>query len=83
MAPAFYSAHRTDQQREKTYRSPGNVLKLGQKWVFIWGPLRLLALEVYEQMKKYKVPCTMRTGQECHGGRRKPCYGIYHRNWRI
>ena len=29
------------------------------------GPLRLLALEVYEQMKHYGVPCTMRTGQEC------------------
>ena len=29
------------------------------------GPLRLLALEVYEQMHSAGVPCTMRTGQEC------------------
>ncbi len=29
------------------------------------GPLRLLALEVYEKMKDYGVPCTMLTGQEC------------------
>ena len=29
------------------------------------GPLRLLALEVYEKMQEYGVPCTMRTGQEC------------------
>lgn len=29
------------------------------------GPLRLLALEVYERMKEYGVPCTMLTGQEC------------------
>ena len=29
------------------------------------GPLRLLALEVYEQMHGAGVPCTMRTGQEC------------------
>lgn len=29
------------------------------------GPLRLLALEVYEQMHGTGVPCTMRTGQEC------------------
>lgn len=29
------------------------------------GPLRLLALEVYEKMKEYGVPCTMLTGQEC------------------
>lgn len=29
------------------------------------GPLRLLALEVYEKMRDYHVPCTMRTGQEC------------------
>ena len=29
------------------------------------GPLRLLALEVYEQMHKSHIPCTMRTGQEC------------------
>lgn len=29
------------------------------------GPLRLLALEVYEKMHDYGVPCTMLTGQEC------------------
>lgn len=29
------------------------------------GPLRLLALEVYEKMREYDVPCTMLTGQEC------------------
>lgn len=29
------------------------------------GPLRLLALEVYEKMKDYGTPCTMLTGQEC------------------
>ena len=29
------------------------------------GPLRLLALEVYEQMHGAGVPCTLRTGQEC------------------
>lgn len=29
------------------------------------GPLRLLALEVYEQMHGAGVPCIMRTGQEC------------------
>ena len=47
----------------KTYRSLER-LKLARNGVYL-GPLRLLALEVYEQMKKYKVPCTMRTGQEC------------------
>lgn len=29
------------------------------------GPLRLLALEVYEKMKEFGVACTMLTGQEC------------------
>lgn len=29
------------------------------------GPLRLLALEVYERMTEFHVPCTMLTGQEC------------------
>ena len=29
------------------------------------GPLRLLALEVYEKMTEYGVACTMLTGQEC------------------
>lgn len=29
------------------------------------GPLRLLALEVYEKMKDQGIPCTMLTGEEC------------------
>lgn len=29
------------------------------------GPLRLLALEVYEKMKEAGIPCTMLTGEEC------------------
>lgn len=29
------------------------------------GPLRLLALEVYERMREYGTACTMLTGQEC------------------
>ncbi len=47
----------------KTFRSLER-LKLARQGVYL-GPLRLLALEVYEQMNKYQVPCTMRTGQEC------------------
>lgn len=47
----------------KTFRSLER-LKLAECGVYL-GPLRLLALEVYEQMKKHGVPCTMRTGQEC------------------
>ena len=47
----------------KTFRSLER-LKLARRGVYL-GPLRLLALEVYEQMNKYEVPCTMRTGQEC------------------
>ncbi len=47
----------------KTFRSLER-LKLARCGVYL-GPLRLLALEVYEQMNKYEVPCTMRTGQEC------------------
>ena len=47
----------------KTFRSLER-LKLARCGVYL-GPLRLLALEVYEQVKKYEVPCTMRTGQEC------------------
>lgn len=35
------------------------------KWGVYLGPLRLLALEVYEKMKEYGTPCTMLTGQEC------------------
>lgn len=29
------------------------------------GPLRLLALEVYEKMRDAQIPCTMLTGEEC------------------
>ncbi|MCC8163813.1 MAG: ATP-dependent helicase [Lachnospiraceae bacterium] len=47
----------------KTFRSLER-LKLASNGVYL-GPLRLLALEVFEQMQKYGVPCTMRTGQEC------------------
>ncbi len=47
----------------KTFRSLER-LKLAKCGVYL-GPLRLLALEVYEQMCHYDVPCTMRTGQEC------------------
>lgn len=39
-------------------------LKTARSGVYL-GPLRLLALEVYEKMKEYGVPCTMLTGQEC------------------
>lgn len=39
-------------------------LKLAHCGVYL-GPLRLLALEVYEKMHDYGVPCTMLTGQEC------------------
>lgn len=39
-------------------------LKLAERGVYL-GPLRLLALEVYERMEEFGVPCTMLTGQEC------------------
>lgn len=47
----------------KTFRSLER-LKTAQKGVYL-GPLRLLALEVYEQINAYGIPCTMLTGQEC------------------
>jgi len=47
----------------KTFQSLER-LKCARNGIYL-GPLRLLALEVYEQMKKHRVPCTMRTGQEC------------------
>lgn len=47
----------------KTYNSL-NRLKDAACGVYL-GPLRLLALEVYERMKEYGTPCTMLTGQEC------------------
>lgn len=39
-------------------------LRKAKKGAYL-GPLRLLALEVYERMKEYGVPGVMRTGQEC------------------
>lgn len=39
-------------------------LKSAENGIYL-GPLRLLALEVYEKMHDYGVPCTMLTGQEC------------------
>ncbi len=47
----------------KTYQALER-LKEAQNGIYL-GPLRLLALEVYEKMKEYGVPCTMLTGQEC------------------
>lgn len=47
----------------KTYQSLER-LKEAQNGVYL-GPLRLLALEVYEKMMDCGVPCTMLTGQEC------------------
>lgn len=47
----------------KTYHALER-LKDAESGVYL-GPLRLLALEVYERMKEYGTPCTMLTGQEC------------------
>lgn len=47
----------------KTYQSLER-LKKAKNGVYL-GPLRLLALEVYERMMESGVPCTMLTGQEC------------------
>ncbi len=47
----------------KTYHALER-LKEAESGIYL-GPLRLLALEVYERMKEYGVPCTMLTGQEC------------------
>lgn len=47
----------------KTFQSLER-LKTAGKGVYL-GPLRLLALEVYERMNGEGVPCTMLTGQEC------------------
>lgn len=46
----------------KTYHALER-LKDAKTGVYL-GPLRLLALEVYEKMKEYGTPCTMLTGQE-------------------
>lgn len=47
----------------KTYHALER-LKDAKSGVYL-GPLRLLALEIYEKMKEYGTPCTMLTGQEC------------------
>lgn len=47
----------------KTYQAL-EKLKNAESGVYL-GPLRLLALEVYEKMMEYGTPCTMLTGQEC------------------
>lgn len=46
----------------KTYHALER-LKEAQNGVYL-GPLRLLALEVYEKMKDAQIPCTMLTGEE-------------------
>ena len=61
--PRRFILHIGPTNSGKTFRSLER-LKLARCGVYL-GPLRLLALEVYEQMNKYEVPCTMRTGQEC------------------
>ena len=43
---------------------PWNVFKTAESGVYL-GPLRLLALEVYERMTDAGILCTMLTGQEC------------------
>ena len=47
----------------KTYRALER-LQQAENGVYL-GPLRLLALEVYEKMKDLEIPCTMLTGEEC------------------
>lgn len=47
----------------KTYQALER-LKEAKNGLYL-GPLRLLALEVYERMNEQNVPCTMLTGQEC------------------
>lgn len=55
----------------KTYHALER-LKTAANGVYL-GPLRLLALEVYERMTEQGIPCTMLTGEEC----------IYQENSRI
>ncbi len=55
----------------KTYQALER-LKTAENGIYL-GPLRLLALEVYERMTDQGVPCTMLTGEEC----------IYQENSRI
>ena len=47
----------------KTYESL-EALKRAESGVYL-GPLRLLALEVYENMNRSGVPCSLLTGEEC------------------
>lgn len=47
----------------KTYHALER-LKEAEDGIYL-GPLRLLALEVYEKMKDAVIPCTMLTGEEC------------------
>ena len=47
----------------KTYHALER-LKEAEDGIYL-GPLRLLALEVYEKMKDAAIPCTMLTGEEC------------------
>ena len=47
----------------KTYQAL-EKLRQAENGVYL-GPLRLLALEVYEKMKDFGIPCTMLTGEEC------------------
>lgn len=47
----------------KTYQALER-LREAENGVYL-GPLRLLALEVYEKMKEARIPCTMLTGEEC------------------
>lgn len=47
----------------KTYQALER-LREARSGVYL-GPLRLLALEVYEKMKDAGIPCTMLTGEEC------------------
>lgn len=47
----------------KTYQALERLRK-AENGVYL-GPLRLLALEVYEKMKDAGIPCTMLTGEEC------------------
>ncbi|MDO4294205.1 MAG: helicase-related protein [Eubacteriales bacterium] len=46
----------------KTYQALQR-LREAYKGIYL-GPLRLLALEVYEKMREAKIPCTMLTGEE-------------------
>lgn len=55
----------------KTYQALER-LKTAENGIYL-GPLRLLALEVYEKMMEQHVPCTMLTGEEC----------IYHENSKV